>query len=213
MFVKLLSYVWLCKHALTVMNMYTVYVYIFWCSIKILLGEFNSLGMPLQYTIFVAMFIMFAIVDLHLQVQYNVFEVILGSCSKLGSFWFSRYFPLVEQSASSTAPMGIVCVWAHWSATSSIIAGTTAMRRTAPWSPSTLRRGSSTVSALQDAAYTSFLVFHVNSTALWVMFSRVLMRFLLVNRCDFLWKGVASHYRKSKNKKAYRFEQECFSNE
>lgn len=51
------------------------------------------------------------------------------------------------QSASSTAPMGIVCVWARWSATSWITVGTTAMRRTAPWSPSTLHRASSTVSA------------------------------------------------------------------
>lgn len=51
------------------------------------------------------------------------------------------------QSASSTAPMGIVCAWVHWSATNWITAATTAMRRTAPWSLSTLRRASSTVSA------------------------------------------------------------------
>lgn len=56
---------------------------------------------------------------------------------------------LTVQSASSTAPMGIVCVWVHWSATSWITAGTTAMRRTAPSSPSTLRRASSTVSTVR----------------------------------------------------------------
>lgn len=59
----------------------------------------------------------------------------------------SPHPPSPAQSASSTAPMGIVCVWARWSATSWITVGTTAMRKTALWSPSTLHRASSIVSA------------------------------------------------------------------
>lgn len=51
------------------------------------------------------------------------------------------------KSASSTVPMEIVCVWARWSATSWTTVETTVMRRTAQWSPSTLHRASSTVSA------------------------------------------------------------------
>lgn len=72
---------------------------------------------------------------------------------------------LTVQSASSTAPMGIVCVWVHWSATSWITAGTTAMRRTAPSSPSTLRRASSTVSTVRCHPTSVPFLFYLTHTA------------------------------------------------